>query len=254
MKEAAIRKAVTFEKPCVTTNKPGTLLGFACLFSMGRQPVTPCKRPAKGSAKFSIPPRKSSVPAFGSAHTSTKRVCWHILLDINPSPPVLIYSQLLQNVQYFDPSGSTLFYMQKRKSISVMNIFFFFFFNVHYGWERVIYTGKSFSVAEKRDEVEPHRHWGLGLSVGGPLCWHSDEYLSFINRVFLNITKHLKLALFIEKYNSLSKKTVNEHIHYRTLEKERERERAREFFIIDTTIIVKSAWTAMFPPPWFPIN
>ena len=28
----------------------------------------------------------------------------------------------------------------------------------NYGLERVIYTGKSFSVAEKRDEVEPHRH------------------------------------------------------------------------------------------------
>ena len=28
----------------------------------------------------------------------------------------------------------------------------------YYGLERVIYTGKSFSVAKKRDEVEPHRH------------------------------------------------------------------------------------------------
>ena len=28
----------------------------------------------------------------------------------------------------------------------------------YYGLERVIYTGKSFSVAEKRDEIEPHRH------------------------------------------------------------------------------------------------
>ena len=41
--------------------------------------------------------------------------------------------------------------------------------NLYYGKELVIYTGKSFSVAEKRDEVEPHRHRLLGLSVGGPL-------------------------------------------------------------------------------------
>ena len=40
--------------------------------------------------------------------------------------------------------------------------------HLYYGWEQVIYTGKSFSVTEKQDEVEPHRHWGLGLSVGGP--------------------------------------------------------------------------------------
>ena len=75
-----------------------------------------------------------------------------------------------------------------------------------------LYRKKSFSVAEKWDEVEPHHHWGLGLSVGGPLCQDKDEYSLFINRVFLNIAKHLKLALFIEKYNSLSKKTMNEHI------------------------------------------
>ena len=30
--------------------------------------------------------------------------------------------------------------------------------NLYYGLESVIYTGKSFSVAEKRDEVEPHHH------------------------------------------------------------------------------------------------
>ena len=29
--------------------------------------------------------------------------------------------------------------------------------NLYYGWERVIYIGKSFSVGEKRDEVEPRR-------------------------------------------------------------------------------------------------
>ena len=78
--------------------------------------------------------------------------------------------------------------------------------------KQVIYTGKSFSVAEKGDEVELHRHWRLGLLVVGPVRRQDDEYLSFINRVFLNITKHSKLALFIEKYNSLSKKTMNEHI------------------------------------------
>ena len=44
-------------------------------------------------------------------------------------------------------------------------------------------------------------------SLGGWVVHRQDaEYLSFINRAFLNITKHLKFALFIKKYNSLSKK------------------------------------------------
>ena len=55
----------------------------------------------------------------------------------------------------------------------------------------------------------------LGSLGGGSLHRDDDEYLSFINSVFLNITKHLKLALFTEKYNSLSKKTMNEHITVR---------------------------------------
>ena len=101
---------------------------------------------------------------------------------------------------------------RKRKSISVMRKKKKKSKKIYYGWERVIYKGKSFSVAEKRDEVELYRHWGLGLSVGEPLRRHDNEYLSFISRAFLNITKHSKLALFIEKYNSLSKKTMNEHI------------------------------------------
>ena len=40
--------------------------------------------------------------------------------------------------------------------------------NLYYGWERVIYTGKSFSVGKKGDEVERRSHWRLGLSVAGP--------------------------------------------------------------------------------------
>ena len=34
---------------------------------------------------------------------------------LNPSDPVLIYGWQLQNVQSFDPSGSTWFYMQKKE-------------------------------------------------------------------------------------------------------------------------------------------
>ena len=55
----------------------------------------------------------------------------------------------------------------------------------------------------------------LGSLGGWSLHREDDEHLSFINSVFLNITKQLKLALFIEKYNSLSKKTMNEHITVR---------------------------------------
>ena len=54
-------------------------------------------------------------------------------------------------------------------------------------------------------KYKPPLHSGFGLSVGGLL----DETMTHIYRlsiVFLNVTKHLKLALFIEKYNSLSKK------------------------------------------------
>ena len=87
--------------------------------------------------------------------------------------------------------------------------------NLYCGWEWVIYTGKSFSVGSKGDEVELHRHWRLGLSVAGNVHRQDNEYLSFINRAFLNISKHSKFALFIKKYNSLSKKTMNEHITVR---------------------------------------
>ena len=60
-------------------------------------------------------------------------------------------------------------------------------------------------MGKKGDEVEALSQT-LG-SLGGWAVHRQDaEYLSFINRGFLNITKHLKFALFIEKYNSLSKK------------------------------------------------
>ena len=55
----------------------------------------------------------------------------------------------------------------------------------------------------------------LGSLGGWSLHREDDEHLSFINSVFLNITKQLKLALFIEKYNSLSKNTMTEHITVR---------------------------------------
>ena len=51
------------------------------------------------------------------------------------------------------------------------------------------------------------------LGIGGPFTDMMNIYRLSI--VFQNITKHLKLALFIEKYNSLSKKTMNEHITVR---------------------------------------
>ena len=39
----------------------------------------------------------------------------------------------------------------------------------------------------------------LGSVGGWPVHRQDAEYLLFINRSFLNITKHLKFALFIEK-------------------------------------------------------
>ena len=42
--------------------------------------------------------------------------------------------------------------------------------NLYYGWERVIYTGKSLSVGKKGDEVKTRSHWRLGLSVAGPFA------------------------------------------------------------------------------------
>ena len=77
--------------------------------------------------------------------------------------------------------------MKKKKKISTM-----------VESDRVIYTGKSFSVAEKRDEVEPRRHWGVGLSVGGPLRWHDDEYLSFFNSFFKHY-KTLEISIIYRK-------------------------------------------------------
>ena len=38
---------------------------------------------------------------------------------INPSPPVLIYIRQSLNVQSFDPSGSTWFYMQEKEEVDL---------------------------------------------------------------------------------------------------------------------------------------
>ena len=96
----------------------------------------------------------------------------YFLLHLTLSDLVLIYSRQLQNVQSFDPSGATSFHMEKKGEVDLSykkkkrkkskKIFY-------YGLERVIYTGKPFSVAEKRDEVKPHCHLRMGLSAGGPL-------------------------------------------------------------------------------------
>ena len=47
---------------------------------------------------------------------------------------------------------------RKRKSISVTKKKKKSKKNLYHGLEGVIYTRKSFSVAEKRDELEPHCH------------------------------------------------------------------------------------------------
>ena len=39
--------------------------------------------------------------------------------EFNPSPPVLIYIRQSLNVQSFDPSGSTWFYMQKKEEVDL---------------------------------------------------------------------------------------------------------------------------------------
>ena len=78
--------------------------------------------------------------------------------------------------------------------------------------ESEIFIQENKSVGEKGDEVEPHHLLTLGPLGGWAVHQQDDEYLSFISSFFINITKHSKLALFIEKYNSLSKKTMNEHI------------------------------------------
>ena len=79
----------------------------------------------------------------------------------------------------------------------------------------------------------------VGLSVGGPLHRQAPEYLSFINRGFLNITKDSKCTLFIEKYNSLSKKTMNEHIYCKLMKSLRE----RELFSVKMAVVVANAGT-----------
>ena len=42
-----------------------------------------------------------------------------VVVSFNPSPPVLTYSRQLQNVQSFDPSGSTSFYIQKKEAVDL---------------------------------------------------------------------------------------------------------------------------------------
>ena len=45
-------------------------------------------------------------------------VC-RVVMKFNPSPPVSIYIRQSQNVQSFDPSGSTCFYMQKKEEVDL---------------------------------------------------------------------------------------------------------------------------------------
>ena len=74
-------------------------------------------------------------------------------------------------------------------------------------WLRASYLYRKIVLSDPVEgrSISPHSLWLRSLGGRSP---HRDDdaHLSFINRVFLSVTKHLKLALFIEKYNSLSKK------------------------------------------------
>ena len=69
-----------------------------------------------------------------------------------------------------------------------------------YLYRKIIFSGQEGGQSRSAESLT------LGSLSGWAVHQQDAEYLSFINRGFLNITKHLKFALFIEKYNSLSKK------------------------------------------------
>ena len=94
-------------------------------------------------------------------------------------------------------------------------------FRASYLYRKIILSGREAGQSRAASSLT------LGSLVGWASLPTGWWIFTFINRVFLNITKRLKLALFIEKYNSLSKKTVNEHITV-CWWNQRERERARE--------------------------
>ena len=74
-------------------------------------------------------------------------------------------------------------------------------------WLRASYLYRKIVLSDPVEGRSISRHSLRFRSLSGRSPHRDDDaYLSFINRVFLNVTKHLKLALFIEKYNSLSKK------------------------------------------------
>ena len=115
----------------------------------------------------------------------------------------------------FDPIGSTWFYMEKRGSRSQLRKIRNRNLKKKKSlvWFRASYLYRKFTFRcwlARRSKLSPG--WLMGIFLRGPLRRKSSEYLSFINRVFLSITKHSKCTLFIEKYISLSKKTMNEHI------------------------------------------
>ena len=74
-------------------------------------------------------------------------------------------------------------------------------------WLRTSYLYRKIVLSDPVEGRSISRHSLRLRSLGGRSPHQDDDaYFSFINSVFLNITKHLKLVLFIEKYNSLSKK------------------------------------------------
>ena len=94
----------------------------------------------------------------------------------------------------------------KNKKKNLKKIFTMVESELFIAYRKIILSGREVGRSRAASSLR------LGSFSGGPFRRHDDEYLSFINKVFLNITKHSKLALFIEKHNSLSKKTMNEHI------------------------------------------
>ena len=94
------------------------------------------------------------APCIGKGNAVIIKDCLIQQQDINPSPPVLNYIRQSQNVKSFDPSGSTWFYMQKREEVDLSHEKWKKKKkNLYYGWERIIYTEKLFSVTRWMDEV-----------------------------------------------------------------------------------------------------
>ena len=125
----------------------------------------------------------------------------HDETTINPSPPVLIYIRQSQNVQSFDPSGSSWFYMQKKEEVDLS----------HEIWKKNL--KKIFTMFESELFIPENRsQWPGGVTKYKlPLSQASDS------RWVVSSTRRWRIFIVYQWSFSKRYKTLEINIIYRKI-------------------------------------